>query len=137
MSTNILDSFKNLFKGKQEVTELEEGMLRVNVVEMERYYEEEDLVTASIVLRELLEVYASQKKQNHRYKGREFIHFILSNKHKDLKTVGYTHWQNINKIIHLNHTKVYPYHKENLKSAMDFFQKEVKSLKAIDMKIEI
>ena len=134
MSKNIFDSFKNLFKGKpKEVEETEEGILRINVSIMEKKYETDELVEASIILRHLLEIYGAQKKKNHRLKGREFIHFILSIKHKDLKTKGYKHWQNINKIIHLNQAHPYPYHKENLRKAMDFYEKEIKGIKSIDM----
>ncbi len=100
---------------------------------MEKMYEDDDLVNASILLRHLLEIYGTQKKKNNRLKGREFIHFVLRSKHKDLKSNGYTHWQNINKIIHLNQPKPYPYHKKNLREAMDFYEKELKGIKAIDM----
>ena len=100
---------------------------------MEKKYELEDLVGSAKDLKSLLEINGRRKKQNHRYKGREFISFILSNKHKDLKNKGYTHWQNINQIIQLNHTKVYPYHKGNLRNAMDFFEKEIKGIYAIDV----
>lgn len=133
MSKNI---FSKLFKGKEkQVEEVEEGTFRVNVTIMEKKFAEDDLVGAAVVLRHLLEIYGTQKKKNHRLKGREFIHFILSIKHKDLKTKGYTHWQNINKIIHLNQAHPYPYHKENLRKAMDFYKKELKGIKVIDMKI--
>ena len=136
MSKNIFDSFKKVFKGKPEQrVEAEEGKLIVNVTAMEKAYEEEDLVGCSIILKHLLEIYGTQKKQNHRLKGREFMFFILSNKHKDLKAVGYTHWQHINKIIHLNQSKPYPYHKQNLRKAMDFFEKELKGINAIDMEV--
>lgn len=136
MSKNIFDSFKNVFKGKdKQVEETEEGTLRVNVSIMEKKFEEDDLVGAAVILRHLLEIYGTQKKKNHKLKGREFIYFILSIKHKDLKTKGYTHWQNINKIIHLNQSHPYPYHKENLRKAIDFYKKELKGIKVIDMKI--
>lgn len=136
MSKNIFDSFKKVFKGKPTHKEhAQEGSLRVNVTMMEKKYEEDDLVGSAIILKHILEIFGEQKKQNHRLKGREFIHFILSSKHKDLKTIGYTHWQNINKIIHLNQSKPYPYHKQNLRKAMDFFEKELKGLNAIDMEI--
>ncbi len=100
---------------------------------MEAKFEEEDLVEAAKDLKNLLEAYGFRKKKNHRYKGRTFIHFILSNKHKDLKNTGYKHWQNLNQIIILNQTKVYPYHKQNLRKAMDFFKKEIKSISQIDI----
>ena len=136
MSKNIFDSFKKVFKGNPiHKEEAEEGKLRVNVTQMEKKYEEDDLVGAAIQLKHMLEIFGTQKKKNHRLKGREFIQFILSSKHKDLKAVGYTHWQNLNKIIHLNQTKPYPYHKQNLRKAMDFFKKELKGIIAIDMEI--
>ncbi len=106
---------------------------RISVYTMEEKYETDDLVGASKDLKRLLEEYGERKKKNHRYKGREFIHFILSNKHKDLKNTGYKHWQNINQIITANYDKVYPYHKENLKKAMDFFRKEIKSINTLDL----
>ena len=136
MSKNIFESFKNLFKREQsDSDQLEEGLHKVNLMELENHFESDDLVGCAIILKKLLEIYGEQKKKNHRQKGREFVHFILNSKHKDLKTVGYTHWQNINKIIHLNQAHPYPYHKKNLRKAIDFFKKEVKSLKAIDMVI--
>jgi hypothetical protein len=136
MSNNIFDSFKKVFKGKDKKEKKEQdGTHRINVSIMEKRYEEDDLVEAAYILQNLLEIYGTQKRKNHRLKGREFIHFILSSKHKDLKNVGYTHWQNINKIIHLNQEKPYPYHKQNLRKAMDFFEKELKSINAIDMVI--
>jgi len=133
MAENIFESFKNLFKGKEKVSK--EGVRIINVREMEKQYEADDLTGAASILIELLEIYGVRKKKNHRLKGREFIHFILSHKHKDLKNIGYTHWQNINKIVHLNHDKAYPYHKENLRSAMDFFRKEIKSINALDIEL--
>lgn len=136
MSKNVFDSFKKVFNGKpKHKVEAAEGTLRVNVTAMEKCYEEEDLVGCSVILKHLLEIYGEQKKQNNRLKGREFISFILSNKHKDLKAIGYTHWQHMNKIIHLNQSKPYPYHKQNLRKAMDFFEKELKGIHVIDMEI--
>lgn len=114
----------------------EEELKRISVPTMEARYEAGDIVGAAVVLRSLLESYGQGKKKNHRQKGREFIQFILSNKHKDLKNLGYTHWKNINKIIHLNQTTVYPYHKQNLRKAMDFFEKEIKGIRAIDYTME-
>ncbi|XFA98708.1 hypothetical protein ACAG96_07510 [Candidatus Izemoplasma sp. B36] len=111
-----------------------EDLNEVSVVSMEAKYEADDLVGASKDLKRLLEYYGQRKKSNHRYKGRNFIHFILSNKHKNLKNTGYEHWQNINQIISLNHKKVYPYHKENLRKAMDFFEKEVKTINSTVLK---
>jgi hypothetical protein len=134
--SDIIESFKKMFKRKTEVSKKEnEGTLRVNVSEMEKCYKEDDLVKSSIILKHLLEIYGEQKRKNNRFKGREFVHFILSSKHKELKNLGYTHWQNINKIIHLNQTTPYPYHKNNLRKAIDFFEKELKGIKAINMVI--
>ena len=136
MGKNIFDSFKKFFKEKTAVSyRLEDGLHRVNVTIMEKHYEADDFVGSSIILKHLLEIYGTKKKMNHRLKGRVFVHFILSNKHKNLKTIGYTHWQNINKIIHLNHAKTYPYHKNNLRKAMDFYKKELKSINSIDVEI--
>lgn len=136
MSKNIFTSVKKAFSLKSaHKVDAAEGLLRVNVTAMEKCYENEDLVGASVILKHLLEIYGTQKKKNHRLKGREFMFFILSSKHKDLKSVGYTHWQHINKIIHLNQSKPYPYHKENLRKAMDFFEKELKGIHVIDMEI--
>ena len=134
MAKNIFDSFKKMFKGKSnQIEENEEGKLRVSVINMEHKYKEDDLVSASIILRHLLEIYGAKKKKNNRLKGREFIHFILSNKHKDLKNEGYEHWQNINKIVHMNQSKTYPYHKDNLRKAIEFYKKEIKGIKVIDV----
>ncbi|MBN2604964.1 MAG: hypothetical protein JXR62_03985 [Bacilli bacterium] len=134
MAENIFESLKNLFKGKPKVSK--EGLRTVNVREMEKLYEADDFAAAAQMLIDLLEIYGVRKKKNHRLKGREFIHFILSHKHKDLKNIGYTHWQNLNKILHVNHDKVYPYHKENLRNAMDFFRKEITSINSLDIVIE-
>lgn len=136
MSKNIFDSFKNMFKGKNAAEESNEAdYVRVNVTTMEEKYQEDDLVGAASILVHILEVYGEKKSKNHRLKGREFIHLILSRKHKDLKTIGYTHWENINKVIHLNQAKPYPYHKKNLRKAMDFYVKEIKGIKIIDTRM--
>jgi hypothetical protein len=103
----------------------------ISVPSMEAKYDEGDYMQAAKDLKLLLERYGKLKKKNHRRRGREFIHFILSNKHKDLKNAGYTHWENVEKFIKLNQIKVYEYHKKNLRNAMDFFEKEVKSLNEI------
>jgi MinD-like ATPase involved in chromosome partitioning or flagellar assembly len=132
MNTNFL---KNIFKKKTEIVETSKIVNRANTDEMEKSYNNDDFVHSALILKILLEVYGERKKKNHRQKGREFIQFILSNKHKDLKTIGYTHWQNINKIIQTKHTKVYPYHKNNLRNAIDFFTKEVRSINSINVNI--
>lgn len=98
---------------------------------MEEKFQSEDYMGAANELKSLLEKYGRRKRKNHRYKGREFIYFILSNKHKDLKNTGYAHWENLNNFFKLNQTKVYPYHKTNLRNAMDFFEKEIKGLREI------
>lgn len=116
--------------------ELNKNLEKVSVTSMEAKFEADDLVGASKDLKHLLEYYGRSKKHNHRYKGRSFIYFILSNKHKNLKNAGYIHWQNINQIIQLNHSKVYPYHKKNLRNAMDFYEKEVKSINNMNISID-
>ncbi len=128
----IFNKIKDLFK--KDPTEKKSkpiDLTRVSVFSMEKKFEAEDLVGAAKDLKLLLESYGRSKKKNHRYKGREFIFFILSNKHKDLKNTGYKHWQNINQIIQLNQTKVYPYHQNNLRNAMDFFKNEIRGLSSI------
>ncbi|MFK5882752.1 MAG: hypothetical protein QM489_00180 [Candidatus Izemoplasma sp.] len=125
--------FKLFSKKQENHTDDQEESYRINITEMEKLYEAEDLVGCATMLKELLEVYGSLKNKNDRTKGREFIYFILSKKHKNLKNEGYTHWEHINKIISLNQTQVYPYHQQNLRHAMDFFVKELKGLKVINM----
>ena len=127
----FIDKIKDWFKKKESVTEFEDGSRMVSVAIMEKKYEEDDLVGAAKDLKVLLEHYGTSIKKNHRHKGREFIHFILTSKHKNLKNQGYKHWQNLNQIIILNHKKVYPYHKNNLREAMTFFEKEIKSINSI------
>ena len=136
MANKFLTSIKNIFVGdKMPQEQLKEGMKNVSVAAMEHRYQLDDLVGAAAILRNLLELYGENKRKNHRTKGREFIHFILGSKHKDLKTQGYAHWQNMNKIIHLKKTAAYPYHKKNLRQAMDFFKKEIKGINAIDINL--
>lgn len=123
--------------GKTKKGEKEVDDSRVSVDSMERKFSEDDLVGAAKDLKLLLEFYGHKKKKNHRYKGRTFIHFILSNKHKNLKNSGYIHWQNINNIIQLNQNKVYPYHQKNLRNAMDFFEKEVKNINTLSIRMDV
>jgi len=135
----FLSTIKNLFK-KQEPKPVKEKrdkkeVNRVSVLTMEKKYETEDLVSAAKELKILLEFFGQRKKQNHKYKGREFISFILSNKHKDLKNTGYMHWQNLNQVIQLNQAKVYPYHKNNLRNAMTFFETEIKGIYSFDIEL--
>lgn len=130
----FFEKLKGLFqskepKAKKTTEKASEKTERITVITMEKKYEEDDLVGAAKDLKALLEYYGTRKKKNHRYKGREFIHFLLSNKHKDLKNIGYEHWQNINRIIQQNQDKVYPYHKNNLRKAMDFYESEIRDLK--------
>ena len=126
----FFNKIKNLFKKSNRVKETPDY---ISVTSMNMKFEKEDLMGAAKDLKNLLEAYGRRKRKNHRYKGREFIYFILSNKHKDLKNTGYTHWQNLNQFIKLNHTTVYPYHKENLRKAITFFEKEIKGLSEIKL----
>lgn len=126
----FIDSIKNIFNSKKSSDELKDSNL-ISLDSMERHYEEGNYMEAAQELKILLERYGKRKRKNHRYKGREFIYFVLSNKHKNLKNAGYMHWENLNKFMELNKTKVYPYHQKNLRNAMDFFKKEVKSLREI------
>ena len=136
MEKTLVSKIKDIFKKKApKEKNIDRLLLRTSVPSMEKKYEIDDLVGAAKDLKNLLEINGRKKKHNHRYKGRIFISFILSNKHKDLKSKGYIHWQNINQIIQLNHTKVYPYHKKNLRNAMDFFEKEIKGIYAINVEI--
>ncbi|MGD9964417.1 MAG: hypothetical protein AB7E16_02875 [Candidatus Izemoplasmatales bacterium] len=124
----FLDKIKDFFsKKEQEDTKVD----IISLVSMEEKYQAEDYMGAAKDLKAILERYGRRKRKNHRYKGREFIYFILSNKHKDLKNTGYIHWENLNNFFKLNKTKVYPYHKQNLRNAMDFFEKEIKGLREI------
>ncbi|QWC00173.1 hypothetical protein KHQ88_01000 [Mycoplasmatota bacterium] len=119
---------KNIFTSNDQDVD---SLNLISVENMETKYRQEDYMGAAKDLKLLLERYGRRKRKNHRYKGREFIYFILSNKHKDLKNTGYTHWENIEKFIKLNQNKVYEYHRKNLRNAMDFFEKEVKSINEI------
>jgi len=133
MAENILSKLKKVFKGKEsEKGTSEDKTVKYNVATMEKLYAADELVQTAKVLKKILEIYGVSKKEKHRLKGREFVHFILSSKHKDSKNLGYKHWQNINKIIHLNQSTAYPYHKKNLRKAMDFYEKELKSIHLID-----
>ncbi len=130
----FFDKIKGLFnKEPKQKKQVEVDPNRVSVPNMERKFEADDLVGAAKDLKSLLEIYGRKKRKNHRYKGREFIYFILSHKHKGLKNTGYTHWQNLGQIIRLNQQKVYPYHKNNLRSAMDFFKSEIRAINEIDV----
>lgn len=134
----LFDKLKKATKENDEKVETrEEHLQRVSVYTMEDRFKAGDMVGAAVILRNLLETYGEKKRKNHRQKGREFIYFILGSKHKDLKNTGYEHWKNLNKVIHTNHKTVYPYHKQNLREAMDFFTKEIKSLKQINILMEI
>jgi len=127
----FIDKIKNFFKGKSKSDRIKETPNHISILTMEKKFEDEDYIGAAKELKSLLEAFGRRKRKNHRYKGREFIYFILSNKHKDLKNTGYDHWQNLNHFIKLNHTKVYPFHKNNLRKAMTFFEKEIKGLSDI------
>jgi|AntAceMinimDraft_18_1070375.scaffolds.fasta_scaffold03411_7 hypothetical protein len=128
----LIDTIKGWGKkGSPKTKKNTEEFQKVTVDTMEELFEKEDLVGAAKDLKMLLEYYGRGKKKNHRYKGREFMFFILSNKHKELKNTGYKHWQNVNQIIQLNQQKVYPFNKKNLREAMDFFEKEIRGISAI------
>jgi hypothetical protein len=133
----ILEKIKKL---TQSILPKKEGLKDfpgyITVGSVETQYENGDYNDAAKDLINLLETYGRRKRKNHRYKGREFIHFILSNKHKDLKNTGYTHWQNLNHFVKLNQSKVYPYHKNNLRRAIDFYKNEIKGLYEIKIPIE-
>lgn len=130
------EKIKGLFQKDPSNQRKDVDLSLVTIYSMEYKYENDDLVGAAKDLKLLLEAFGRSKKKNHRYKGRTFIHFILSNKHKNLKNTGYIHWENLNQIIILNHKKVYPYHKSNLRKAMDFFMKEVKSINSFRIPAE-
>lgn len=131
---SFMSKLKDLFKRKDSSLKKEKELPDlISVQSMEMKYEKEDYIGAARDLKSLLEAYGRRKSKNHHYKGRVFISFILSNKHQDLKNVGYTHWDNLIDFIKLNHVKVYPYHKNNLRNAMTFFEKEVKGLYDIKM----
>jgi hypothetical protein len=121
----IKEITKKIFSKSEKTLEISNA---ISVVSMEMKFENDDLVGAAKELKSLLEAYGRRKRKNHRYKGREFIYFLLSNKHKDLKNIGYVHWQKMDQLIKLNPTKVYPYHKTNLRNAMDFFEKQIKGI---------
>ncbi|MFP4478352.1 MAG: hypothetical protein ACLFPM_02840 [Candidatus Izemoplasmatales bacterium] len=129
----FVEKVKSIFTKSEDTEELYNF---ISVPSMEANYEEGNYMEAAKNLKQLLERYGERKKKNHRRKGREFIHFILSNKHKDLKNIGYAHWENIEKFIKLNQDKVYEYHKKNLRKAMDFFEKEIKSLNEIKIPVK-
>ncbi len=105
-------------KSKEESSKQNKDYKTVTYSEIEHAYDKGEFVDSALMLITLLEYYGEQKKKGHKHKGRDFIHFILSAKHKDLKNEGYKHWINIEKIVRANKTTVYPYHQENLKKAI-------------------
>lgn len=129
--------FKELFKkSKTKPDHAREVANYISVISMEHKFANDDLVGAARDLKSLLEVYGRRKRKNHRYKGRVFIYFLLSNKHKDLKNTGYTHWENLLDFIKSTQTKVYPYHKNNLRNAMTFFEKEIRGISEIKIPVQ-
>lgn len=133
----IIEKIKGWFKNnKTDAPKTNEAQNFISIVSMDTKFKSEDYMGAAKDLKSLLEAYGRRKRKNHRYKGREFIHFILSSKHKDLKNIGYTHWQNLNQFMKLNQVKVYPYHQNNLKEAIAFFQKEIKGLAEIKIPVK-
>lgn len=133
MGNGLKDRLKKIFGTRDYTKENEQLLHTISVGAMDARFQMGDLIGAANVLRNLLELYGERKKKNHRQKGRKFIEFILSSKHQDLKNTGYKHWQNINKIIHLNQPKIYPYHQKNLESAIAFFKKEIKGIHQINV----
>ena len=133
MSTNFL---KNIFKKDPKITDPVNKVKSSNVSEMKKCFDNDDFVKSAIILKTLLEVYGIKKNKTHRYKGREFVYFILSNKHKDLKNIGYTHWQNINKIIQKKQNQSYPYYKKSMKNAIAFYTKEIRSINSLNVYIQ-
>jgi hypothetical protein len=132
----FIDKIKGFFKKSgSKSSKAKETPNYISIMSMETKFENDDLIGAAKDLKSLLEAYGRRKRKNHRYKGREFIYFVLSNKHKDLKNIGYTHWQHLDQYIKLNTTKVYPYHKKNIRNAMSFFEKEVKGLSEIKIPV--
>jgi len=127
---SVIEKLKKLFKKSPEK---KVDYNQISLMSVEKKFEEEDYLGAAKDLKTILEYYGRRKRKNHRYKGREFIHFILSNKHKELKNVGYYHWQNLTEFDKLTHGKAYPYHQKNLRKAIDFFEKEIKSLANIKL----
>jgi len=128
MKMSLFSKLKNQ-KSEETIENKEvDNVQRVSMSIIEQAYDSEKFVDAAIMLKVLIEYYGEHKKNNHRYKGREFMFFIMSNKHKDLKNVGYSHWVNLGKLIQSKNKAVYPYHKQNLRNAIDFFKKEIKSL---------
>ena len=121
-----IKGFFTNFKSKER--HVNEVLNYISIKSMETKFENDDLMGAAKDLKSLLEAYGKRKSKNHRYKGRVFISFILGNKHQDLKNTGYNHWENLTEYIRLNHSKVYPYHKKNIREAMTFFEKEIKGL---------
>ncbi len=132
----LFDKFKSLFQKKRKKPDKPNETLNIiSVNSMEMKFENGDYSGAARDLKTLLEAYGRRKSKNHRYKGRTFIHFILSHRHKDLKNTGYIHWQNLIEFIRLNPAKAYPFHQNNLRNAMTFFEKEIKGL--YDIKIPV
>ena len=130
----LLDKIKKMFQKKAPAKE--PLIYRVvSLLEIEKKYEADDFVGAAKDLKMLLDFYGKRKNKKHKFKGREFIDFILSSKHKDLKNAGFMHWQNVAQIIQSNHAKVYPYYKKKLRDALDFFSKEIHDLHVITMRI--
>ena len=127
----LFDNIKKLFQKKPSKVVDTTVFHIISLEEIKKKYEADDVNGAAKDLKMLLERYGKRKNRNHKFKGREFVDFVLGSKHKDLKNVGYTHWQNIGQIIEANHSKVYPYYKQKLKDAIDFYSKEIRDLNTI------
>jgi|GEM_PF-1350107 len=132
------DKVKNIFHKDSEKQPKEKiEFRRISITEIIKKNDADDLVGAAKDLKILLEWYGHRIRKNQKVKGREFIDLILGKKHKDLKNTGFMHWQNILQLIQSSPKQVYPYHKNNLTNAIDFFIKEIKGLNAMYLDMPI
>jgi len=130
----LLEKIKNMFQKKASIQE-NSIQHTISLSEIQKKYDADDLINAAKDLKMLLDFYGKRKSRKHKFKGREFIDFILGSKHKELKNTGFMHWQNVTQIIQSNQTKAYPYNKKKLKDAIDFFSKEIRDLNIISVQI--
>lgn len=131
----FFDNVKKLFQKKPKKESEPLNYRVISLDEIRKKFDEDDINNAARDLKTLLDLYGKRINKKHRYKGREFIDFILGSKHKDLKNVGYLHWQNVVQIIEANRPKVYPYYKQKLKEAIDFFSKEIRDINNLSFTI--
>ncbi|MDD3477657.1 MAG: hypothetical protein PHP32_02165 [Candidatus Izemoplasmatales bacterium] len=132
----FFDKIKQLFTGKAANADEASLYRTVSLEEIRKHYDADELNVAAKDLKLLLELYGKRKSKKHKFKGREFIDFILGSKHKDQKNAGFQHWQNIVQIIESNKTKAYPYYKEKMKDAIDFFSKEIRDINGISIEVK-